>query len=274
MDRTRLIGIAHAERQRLGRTIQYASPESWDAASPCEGWTNRDVMCHLAAQDTAAAQLAAGGPAEEFDAFRTANAGDLWVGGFNDWAVGVRTERSTRDILTDWGRAADALLAGLAAITDEQWTSRRVQWVAGDIGLRYLLQSRIVEWWLHGEDIREGSALEENLQHWPLFLVSDLAIRMLPWSLAQQGLEYPGRSIRVDLEGVGGGTWHWGLSQSAVPADDEKPDAFIEGRASAFALVAGRRRTVDAVLDTGDLVVGGDEDLAFAALGALRAYVD
>lgn len=274
MERTRLIGIAHAERQRLGRTIQYAAPERWDAPSPCEGWTNRDVMSHLAAQDTAAAQLADGGRAEEFDAFRAANDGELWVAGFNEWAIGVRSDRDTRDVLTDWGRAADALLARLVALGDADWNGRRVPWVAGEIGVRYLLQSRVVEWWLHGEDLRAGSDLEENLQHWPLFLLNDLAIRMLPWSLGQQGLAFPGRSIRVDLEGVGGGTWHWGLSPHETPPTDRKPDAFIEGRASAFALVAGRRLIADAALDVGDIVVGGDEDLAFAAIAALRAYVD
>lgn len=274
MEGTRLVGIAHAERQRLGRTIQYASPESWEAASPCEGWTNRDIMCHLAAQDTAAAQLIGGGDAEEFAAFRDANGGDLWVSGFNDWAVGVRRDRQTRDVLTDWGRAADAMLAGCVAMPAEAWESRRVPWVAGDIGIRYLLQSRIVEWWLHGEDIRQGSEQEENPQHWPVFLVNDLAVRMLPWALAEAGFTYPGRSLRIDLEGVGGGSWHWGLGSRELPSSDKKPDAFIEGRALTFALVAGRRRTAEHALDLGDLVVGGDEEIAFAALESLRAFVD
>ena len=274
MERTRLIGIAHAERQRLGRTIQYASPESWEAASPCEGWTNRDIACHLAAQDTAAAQLVAGGEAEEFAAFRVANGGELWVSGFNEWAVGVRRERQTRDVLTDWGRAADAMLASLVGMPDDAWGSRRVPWVAGDIGVRYLLQSRIVEWWLHGEDIRQGSEQEENPQHWPVFLVNDLAVRMLPWALSEAGFAYPGSSLRIDLEGVGGGTWHWGLGARELPSTEKKPDAFIQGRALTFALVAGRRRTAEWALDRGDLVVGGEEEIAFAALESLRAFVD
>jgi uncharacterized protein (TIGR03083 family) len=57
IDRGTLIGLAHAERQRLGRVIQFAPPESWEQPRACEGWWNRDVMAHLAAQDTAAAQL-------------------------------------------------------------------------------------------------------------------------------------------------------------------------------------------------------------------------
>ncbi len=106
IDRTRLLGIAHAERERLGRTIQFTGPDVWDAPSVCTGWRNRDIVAHLAAQDTAAAQLLAGEPAAEFEAFRQANDGELWVNGFNEWAVKVREETPVRDLIMDWGHAA------------------------------------------------------------------------------------------------------------------------------------------------------------------------
>jgi uncharacterized protein (TIGR03083 family) len=63
VDRTELTGILHAERERLGRTIQYVDPATWDSQSPCLGWSNRDVVAHLAAQDAAAAGTIAGEPA-------------------------------------------------------------------------------------------------------------------------------------------------------------------------------------------------------------------
>jgi uncharacterized protein (TIGR03083 family) len=274
LDRTQLVGIANAERERLGRTIQYAGPASWEAESPCEGWRNRDVLAHLAAQETAAAQVIAGGPAEEFDAFRGANDDDFWVDGFNEWAVGVRKEVPTREIIAAWGRAADAFLGSVADLTDEDWSRLRVPWVAGDIGVRYLVQSRVIEWWLHGEDLRAGTGQEPNLQHWPIFLTNDMAIRMLPYSLGLAGLSFPGASVRVDLEGMGGGQWHWGLAPRESPPADKKPDAFIEGRAYPFSLVAGRRVAAEHYLDDGTLVVGGDEELAFDVLTHLRAYVE
>lgn len=274
VDRTTMLGVAHAERDRLGRTIQYAPPDTWDADSVCAGWRNRDIVAHLAAQDTAAAQLVAGEPAVELDAFREANEGELWVDGFNEWAVRVREQTPAREVIADWGKGADAFLELCARLTDEEWRTMRVEWVAGAIGVRYLVQSRVIEWWLHGEDIRESAGLEENLQHWPVFLTNDLAIRMLPFSLGVAGLSFPGRSLQVDLEGVGEGTWHWGLAPRETPPEDTKPDAFIEGRGLAFALVAGRRHDAAAFLDDGSLVVGGDEDLALDVLANLRAFVE
>ena len=231
------------------------------------------MLAHLAAQETAAAQVISGEAAEEFDAFREAN-GDFWVDGFNEWAVGVRAEMPTREIITAWGRAADVFLERAADLTDEDWSRLRVPWVAGEIGVRYLIQSRVIEWWLHGEDLRAGTDQEPNPQHWPIHLTNDMAIRMLPYSLGLAGLSYPGASIQVDLEGMGAGQWHWGLAPRESPPADKKPDAFIEGRAYPFSLVAGRRVAAEYFLDDGNLVVGGDEDLALDVLTNLRAYVE
>jgi uncharacterized protein (TIGR03083 family) len=274
LDRIRMLGIASAERARLGRTIQYAPPAIWETDSVCAGWRNRDVVAHLAAQDTAAAQLVAGEPAVEFDAFRDANGGELWVNGFNEWAVRRRQDAPAREVIADWGRAADAFLTLCGRMSDEDWRSRRVEWVAGEIAIRYLVQSRVVEWWFHGEDLRESAGLEENPQHWPVYLANDLAIRMLPYSLGLAGLSFPGRSVLVELEGIGEGTWHRGLAARETPPDDKKPDAFVQGRGPAFALVAGRRHAASTFLDDGTLVVGGDEELALTVLEHVRAFVE
>lgn len=274
LDRKQLEGIAYAERQRLGRTMQFTDPEAWDRDSVCEGWRNRDIVAHLAAQDTAAAQLMNGGPAAEFDAFREANDGELWVNGFNEWAVKVREEVPTRQLTADWGAAARSLLVLASRLNDDEWRTKKIEWVAGEIAVRYLVQSRIIEWWFHGEDIREGSGQGENPQHWPVYLANDMAIRMLPWALGQAGLSFPGKTISVDLEGVGEGHWHWGLEPRTTPDEDKKPDAFIYGRGTAFALAAGRRVPADVLLENGDLVVGGDEALAILVLQVMRAFVE
>lgn len=274
IDRVTMLGAARAERDRLGRTIQYAPPDVWEADSLCQGWRNRDIVAHLAAQDVAAAQLVAREPAVELEAFRAANGGDLWVNGFNEWAVRTRDEVPSRRLITDWGTAADAFLTLASRLSEDEWRSMTVDWVAGEIGVRYLVQSRIIEWWFHGEDIREGAGLEENPQHWPVHLTNDLAIRMLPFSLGQAGISLPGRSVAVDLEGVGGGSWHWGLARQEAPPVEKKPDAFVQGRATAFALAAGRRVPASASLDDGNLVIGGDEAIAAAVLAHLRAFVE
>ena len=273
LDRDTLLGVAHAERQRLGRTIQYAEPKTWEQPSAAAGWWNRDVIGHLAAGDTAAAQLVADEPAVELDQYR-ASLGDepFTVDGFNAWTVSRRAQLPYREVLTSWGVAADSFLAHCALLSDEEWADTRFPWFVGDIAARYLVQSRIIEWWLHGEDVRATNGLGPQYQHWPIHLTIDLGVRMLPWALSQAGHDLSGRTVQIDAEGAGEGSWHWGLGTGEVPPPDTKPNAFIAGRAPQLALVAGRRLPADAVLESGNVVLGGDEALAELVIRTIRAF--
>lgn len=274
LDRDELLGIASAERARLGRTIQFAEPETWEQPSACPGWWNRDVIAHLGAQDTAAAQLLAGEAPVELDEYRASlNGSPFTVTGFNTYAVNHRSGLLVREVLSLWGRAADSFLAYAGKLDDDEWTTKLVAWLSGEIAPRYLVQSRVVEWWVHGEDVRATNGLGPQIQHWPVHLTCDLGIRMLPWALREAGLDLEGRTLQVDVEGAGYGSWHWGLGAGEVPAADDEPDAYIQGRAVQFALVAARRITSDDALDSGSLVLGGDEAIAGAVLENIRCFV-
>jgi uncharacterized protein (TIGR03083 family) len=273
LNREELLGVANAERQRLGRTIQYADPSTWEQPSALPGWWNRDVMAHLAAADTAAAQLVAGEPATEFEEYRAQlNGQPFTVDGLNAWTVNRRSGLPYREILTTWGQAAQSFLRHCDVLSDERWEDERFAWVAGDIAARYLVQSRVVEWYLHGEDMRATNGLGPQIQHWPIYLTVDLGVRMLPWALGQAGHDLSERSVHVEVEGAGGGTWHWGLGAGEVPPLDKRPDAFITGRAPQFALVAGKRLSPDDVLDSGNIVVGGSRTIGELVVRTIRAF--
>ena len=273
MSREELVGIAHAERQRLGRMVQFADPASWEKASAAAGWWNRDVMAHLGAGDTAAAQLLAGQPAEELDLFRAElGTAPFSTDAWNAWTVNRRAEAPTRELLDTWGRAAESLLEHATRLSDDEWRERRYGWLAGDIAPTYLVQSRVVEWFLHGEDMRATNGLGPQYQHQPVNLTIDLAVRMLPWSLGRAGHDLSGLSVKVDVEGAGEGSWHWGLGSGEVPAGRKKPDATIRGRAPQLALVAGQRLKPDDALLSGAVVLGGDREIADLVLRNLRAY--
>lgn len=273
LDREQLLGVAYAERQRLGRMIQYAEPATWEQPSAADGWWNRDVMAHLAAGDTLAAQLVAGEPATELEEFNRDHEGSSFdIDAFNAWTVNRRSGAETREILTTWGLAAESFLSHAASLSDEEWAERRFEYVAGPIAARYLVQTRVVEWFLHGEDMRATNGLGPQYQHQPVNLTIDLAVRMLPWSLGRAGHDLSGLSVKVDVEGAGEGSWHWGLGSGEVPAGRKKPDATIRGRAPQLALVAGQRLKPDDALLSGAVVLGGDREVADLVLRNLRAY--
>jgi uncharacterized protein (TIGR03083 family) len=273
VERTWLLSTARAERESMGRTIQYTPPEAWEAESLSPGWRNRDIVAHLAAMEVAAAAVVGGESPTEFEEFsKTLEGGQFDLDAFNEWSVRRRAQESFRSIVAEWGQAATLLLARASKIPADEWTSRRVPWVVGDIGVRFLIQSRIAEWWLHGEDILAGGGNPTRLEHPPIFCVNDLAIRTIPYALARAGLSFPGKSIGIELEAAGGGSWHWGLAPRESPSRGKSPDALIEGRAYAFALVAGRRVPAEYYLSEGVLQTGGDDALGETVLQHLRAF--
>jgi uncharacterized protein (TIGR03083 family) len=274
LERGALLGIARHEREALGRTIQYTPPEAWEASSAYGEWRNRDVVSHLAASEVAAAAILAGEAPTELDEYLKSEGGKRGptLDGFNEFTVARRAELPFRDVVREWGRAADLFLARASRVTPEDWSGLRVPWVAGDIPVRYLVQSRVSEWWSHGEDIRGGAGLGPRLEHWPIHAHIDLAVRALPWALSLAGLSFPGRSVEIDLDGAGGGRWHRGLAPREPPAEGRVHDARIGGRAPAFALVAARRVPADVYVEDGSLVVTGDRELALAVLRAVRTF--
>src|SRR5207237_9496596 len=76
------------------------------------------------------------------------------VDGWNAWTVNRRSGLETRVILDTWGEAAESFLVYCSKLDDDDWRNTRYPWIAGDIAARYLVQSRVVEWFLHGEDMR------------------------------------------------------------------------------------------------------------------------
>jgi uncharacterized protein (TIGR03083 family) len=272
LDRRWLLGVARHEREMLGRTVQYTPLEAWERESPNEGWRVKDVVAHLAASDVAAAAVLGDEAPSELEEYRKSLEGRPVTGdGWNDWSVDRRRDIPARQLALEWGRAADLFLARATKLTEEDW-ERRVPWTVGDLKAAYLVQLRNSEWWLHGEDVLEGGGLPPRMEHWPIVCVNDLAVRLLPYSLGLEGKSFPGRSVLVDLEGPGEGTWRRALAPREEDPTGRYADAVISGRGYAFAYVAGKRADPDVCLYEGLLQVGGDVDLAHEVLRALRSF--
>jgi uncharacterized protein (TIGR03083 family) len=272
IDKDELLAIARHERDALGRTIQYTPPERWEEDSPCEGWRVKDVLAHLAANDVVAAALVTEETPIELEDYRK-ELGDKQFtrDGWNEWSVERRREGNAVSLGLEWGRAADLFLSRASQASDRDWHEREIAWVAGPLRLKYLVQVRAAEWWVHGEDIREGAALPPRAQHWPVYTVNDLAIRLLPYSLSVQGHSLSGTTVSVELEGVGAGKWMQAVDASGPVPVGTEPDAIIQGQGYAFASVAGGRADPEVCLYEGLLLIGGDTQLAETVLRSLRS---
>jgi uncharacterized protein (TIGR03083 family) len=273
IDRDRMLAIARHERDALGRTIQYTPPDHWEAESPCEAWRVKDVLAHLAASDMVAAALTGDEEPAELEEYRKSLEGEpLRPDEWNRWSVERRADASPVALGLEWGRAADLLLSRAGKCPEEDWHGMQVAWVAGEIRLKYLVQARISEWWVHGEDIREGGRLPPRREHWPIHVVNDLAVRLIPYSLSLAGENRRGKVVRIELDGVGAGTWLRSTDPGPDVGRDSRPDAYVEGDGYAFASVAGGRADPEVCMYEGLLLTGGDAEVAETVIRTLRSF--
>jgi uncharacterized protein (TIGR03083 family) len=274
IDRDELLNQARREREALGRTIQYANPDMWDSPSPCAGWRTRDVVGHLAASDTGVAATLAGDSWPEMDEFMSAHPADGADPDpddlFNNWTVERRADANFRDVVNEWSAAADRVLVHAAKIDPDEWEGKIVHWFGEDFLVGDFLQTVIADWWTHGEDIRAGVELAPRAIHWPVYILNDIAIRRLPITLQQIDRDFSGMSVGIHLDGVGEGDWVQPLTPDETATG--KGYVTIEGSGHAFGLIAARRISADLYLESGDIVIGGDEDIAFDVLENIRSY--
>jgi len=274
LDRTWLLGVARREREALGRAIQYTDPGAWGNPSAWRGRAIADVLAHLTATDQAAAAVFGEEPAAEVEEYRQtlADERDFSFTGFRDWSVVRRAEQPVHALAREWGKAADLLISRATEVADEAWHDREVDWFGEPLRAGYLVQHRVCQWWVHGQDIRQGGGQAFRREHDPTWVVNDFAIQLIPYALSLEGHAFPGMSVRVDLEEVGEGKWHKSLDGPQPPPEGKKPDVTIEGRGSWFALLASNRADADTALYEGVLVYGGNVTAGEAVLRTLRAF--
>jgi uncharacterized protein (TIGR03083 family) len=92
--------LLDAEVERLDRYLAGLDDAAWMRESRCAGWTVRDVLAHLAGQETyhhACLDDALEGLSERMMADDISTATE-----FNDWTVRSRRERPVADVLQEW----------------------------------------------------------------------------------------------------------------------------------------------------------------------------
>lgn len=222
-----------AEHDALDRIVAPLDEAQWSLATPAEGWSVRDQICHLWFFDVRALMALT-----DADAF-AADTQQLLASGGTAASVEEGRRITGAELLSRWREDRARLLAAAREVDP----SARVPWYGPAMAARSFITARLMETWAHGQDVvdalgatREPSA---RLRH-----VAHLGVRARPFSYLVNGMAMPEVPLHVALRGPDGDTWTWG-----------EPDAAdrVEGEALDFCLVVTQRRHP---ADT-DLVVQG-----------------
>jgi uncharacterized protein (TIGR03083 family) len=220
-----------------------ALPSAALDAVTANGLTGRQLVVHVAAQESLLAQLT-GVPT--LDRVRETD-----IDARTHAAIAEFADHELADVVAAWRAAVDANRRwGLAPgpIT--------AAWRGLELSSHDALVVRAFETWVHTEDLRRVGGLGGEVpapRH--LALMTDLAGRTLGLSLALAGLEHPGHTARLVLTGDGGGEWIVAMGGDAAGAS---PDVTVVADAVGWCRLVGDR------LAPGDLEVEVDGDPTLA----------
>lgn len=165
------------------------------------GWTAHELVAHLSAgHDLLTARLGGdGAPADLVDVIAAASVDAL--------------NAEPDALLAAWRRSTEHLL-----LATRQCSAGSVGWLGSDVPPTMAILERAFETWIHANDLRrlsghpEAHPAPENVH-----LLCDLAITLWPVTLEAAGHGRDG-SLRVVLEGPGGGHWTMPLTPGGDPS--------------------------------------------------------
>jgi uncharacterized protein (TIGR03084 family) len=210
-----------AEYDRLDLIFARLSAADWASPSQAAGWTNVDVLLHLAQTEESVIASVTGVAARTTVLARDGEvamdeAADGWVA----------AERAGPEVVYPRWQAARRESVAVLRAADPKKAS---PWAAAPLRPAALATTRLAEHWAHGLDITGALAISypdtARLRH-----IAWLGHRTLPYAFAVAG-EEPG-PVRAELTGPDGEVWRFG------PDDAE---SVISGPAGAFCRVGAQR---------------------------------
>lgn len=245
-----------ASTVRLGETID--ALEVGDHAEPTpNGLTARDLVVHLAAQETALARAVGALPTDEpASADIETNTAEL---------LEELRGRPVDDARAMWQQSVDAVQTWARGAGAER-ADARIEWLGMSFVRDDVLVIRAFENWIHRDDLRD---IEGRPSDPPpadeIHEMADFSARMMPSALALSQRSRRGKTARLVLTGPGGGVW-------LVPMDgdadvQEPPDVTLTADVVEWCRVFGER------LDPAALPrrVDGDEALVADLLASAPA---
>jgi uncharacterized protein (TIGR03083 family) len=254
----------------IDRTLRPRDEEVYDAATPCPGWSVRDVLSHLVGFEL----MLQGGSVPVHEGpwpWYVKNP----IGEINEAFVDAYRNLPGSEVLDLFRRATSESLRRLRALSDEEW--EKVGWSPeGERPYHRFQETRALDSWIHLQDIRDA-LLEPEDDHGPgEEIVVNRFESALPYVLGKKAHAPEGTLVRINLSGRLARTVLLGVKDGrAVPleASAETPDLELTTAVALFWRRAAGRISAEAFLRASATDVRGDEELAFALAEGLAIMI-
>jgi uncharacterized protein (TIGR03083 family) len=227
----------------------------WQQATDLPGWTVKDNLSHLVAVER---MLEGMPPTDHRAAAHNHVRND--IGAMNENEVDARRGLRGGAVLAEWNDLVVRRLATLRS-ADDDYFAQPMLTPTGPGTLADFLSIRVLDCWLHEQDMRRAVGRPGNMSGPAAEHTVDRLIRTIPIVVGKRAATPEGAAVVIDIEGpvrrhlvyeVSGGR------AGAIDTPTAPPIASIALGTEAFVVLAAGRRGADAV----DARVEGDAELA------------
>jgi uncharacterized protein (TIGR03083 family) len=179
----------------IDRLLRPLPEESYDAPTPCPGWSVKDVLSHLVGFE----KMLHGEPVPVFEGTWPAYVHNP-IGEFNEAFVQTNRDRPGLEVLDEFRVQCTRSIKALRALDDVGWD--KVGWSPeGERPYHRFQETRVVDSWIHLQDIRDALLQPED-DHGPgEEIVVNRFESALPYVVGKRMKSPDGTLIRFNLSG-------------------------------------------------------------------------
>jgi uncharacterized protein (TIGR03083 family) len=243
------------------------SPEDWDRATECPGWTVKDVVSHLIGTE----RFLQGLPAAQAEPGARPYVKNL-IGEANEREVEARRGTSGPEVLAELEELVALRLATLRT-GDEAYFAQPSLTPTGQGTLLDFLDIRVLDNWIHEQDIRRTVGRPGHLDCGAAEHTIDRMLRALPMVVGKRAAAPEGSTVVVALTGpverTVGITVEGGRAKVVEPPAE--PDVRVAMDSETYVVLANGRQPVAARADR--VGVEGDRELGQAIVEHLNTMI-
>jgi uncharacterized protein (TIGR03083 family) len=230
--------------------------DDWSRETDCPGWTVRDITAHIAALES---ELA-GDPGPEVDRAELADTGANLSAAYTQAGIDERRDRTPHELIDEFTDAVRRRAAQIDADPPRDPKAKPAHTPGGvDWDQQTLLRNRVVDLWVHEQDIRRAVDRPGDLQTPAAEVVTDTLLSALPYVIAKRAGAEAGTTVLVVLDDRQA-AFEVNGNGRCKPVDDipASPTVRLQMDTETLAILgAGRRDPL-----TVEVAIGGDRSLA------------
>ncbi len=243
---------------------------SFDAQTPCPGWSVRDVLSHLSGFE-----LFIRGGAVPVEPLTMPAYVRNSIGQINERFVAQRRELAGGVVLEEFRRVTDDSLHALRQRDGAAWD--KIGWSPeGDVAFHRFQETRLLDSWIHLHDIRDALGLSGDVNGVGAEVVLNRFESALPYVVGKKARAPESATVRLNVSGPLARSVSLRVHNAraeAVSSLEQPPTVEMTMPISLFWRAMAGRINSKTVLTSPDVLIEGDSALAESIIGSMDIMI-